>query len=84
MSVSSQSSEVSASSSDTDSSIDSSVYITANSDKSDSEILPFDDNVEPLASPEEIAQYEEAVAEEQQLEDMLESRFDGRVDIASW
>ena len=84
MSVSSQSSEVSASSSDTDSFIDSSVYITANSDESDSEILPFDDNVEPLASPEEIAQYEEAVAEEQQLEDMLESRFDGRVDIASW
>jgi hypothetical protein len=84
MLVSSQSSEVLASSSDTDSSIDSSVYIKANSDESDSEILPFDDNVEPLASPEEIAQYEEAIAEEQQLEDMLETCFDGCVDIASW
>ena len=84
MSVSSQSSGVSASSFDTDSSVTSSVYMTANSGESDTEILPFDDNVEPLASPEEIAEYEEVVAEEQQLEDMLEDRFNGLVDIASW
>ena len=84
MSVSSQSSGVSASSFDTDSSVTSSVYMTANSGESDTEILPFDDNVEPLASAEEIAEYEEVVAEEQQLEDMLEDRFNGRVDIASW
>ena len=57
--------------------------MTPNSGKSDTEILPFDD-VEPHPSPEEIAEYEEVVAEEQQLEDMLEDRFNGRVDIASW
>ena len=84
MSVSSQSSGVSASSSDTDSSVLSSVYMTASSGESDTDILPFDDNVEPLASPEEIAEYNEAVAEEQQLEDMLEDRLNGRVDITSW
>ena len=84
MSVSSQSSGVSASSSDTDSSVLSSVYMTASSGESNTEILPFDDNVEPLASPEEIAEYNEAVAEEQQLEDMLEDRLNGRVDITSW
>ena len=84
MSVSSQTSGSSESSYETDSSVISSVYTTANSGESDTEILPFDDNVEPLASPEEIAEYEEAVAEEQQLEDMLENRFDGHVDITSW
>ena len=68
MSVSSQSSGVLTSSSDTDSSALSSVYMTASS----GEISPFDDNVEPLASPEEIAEYNEAVADEQHLEDMLE------------
>ena len=78
-----QSSGVLASSFDTDLSVTSSVYMMPNSGESDTEILPFDDNVEPLASPEEIAEYEE-VAEEQQLEDMLEDRFNGRVDIASW
>ena len=70
MSVSSESSGVSASSSDTDSSVLSSVYMTASSGESDTEISPFDDNVEPLASPEEIAEYNEAVAEEQQLKDI--------------
>lgn len=84
MSFLSQSSGVSESSSETDSSVSSSVYTTANSGESDTEISPFDDNVEPLASPEEIAEYEETVAEEQQLEDMLQNRFDGRVDITSW
>ena len=58
--------------------------MTASSGESDTEISPIDDNVEPLASPEEIAEYNEAVAEEQQLEDMLEDRLNGRVNITSW
>ena len=36
--------------------------MTASSGESDTEILPFDDSVEPLALPEEIAEYNEAVA----------------------
>ena len=77
MSVSSTSSSLSGSSSETNSSVISSDYMTANSGESSSEILPFDENVEP------IAEYEASVAEEQQVENMLQDRFDGRVDVNS-
>jgi hypothetical protein len=42
--------------------------------------------LEPLASPEEVAEYEvdEAVAEDEQLENMLQNRFEGHVDASSW
>jgi hypothetical protein len=44
--------------------------------------------LEPLASPspEEVADYEvdEAVAEDEQLENMLQNRFEGHVDVSSW
>jgi hypothetical protein len=52
--------------------------------------LPFDDTIlllpEPLASPEEVAEYEvdAAVAEDEQLENMLQNRFEGHVDVSSW
>ncbi|XP_046852960.1 uncharacterized protein LOC124446177 [Xenia sp. Carnegie-2017] len=84
MSNSSRSSSLSESSIETNASISSSEFMTANSDESNSEILPFADNIEPLASPDEIAEYEAAVAEEQQVEDMLQDRFDARVDVTSW
>ena len=42
--------------------------------------------LEPLASPEEVAEYEvdAAVAEDEQLENMLQNRFEGHVDVSSW
>ena len=60
MSVSSTSSRSSVSWSETKSSEGSTVYLTANSEESDSEFRPYDDNIEPLASAEEIAEYETA------------------------
>ena len=55
----------------------------ANSGESSSEISPFDENIEPLASVEEIAEHEASVAEENQVENMLQGRFDARVDVNS-
>ena len=46
--------------------------------------LPYDDNIEPLASPKEIAQYEQAVAEEQHNENILQWRFNAEIEVASW
>ena len=60
MSVSSTSSHSSVSWSETKSSEGSSVYLTANSEEPDSEFRPYDKNVEPLASAEEIVEYETA------------------------
>ena len=42
--------------------------------------------LEPLARPEEVAEYEvdEAVAEDKQLENMFQNRFEGHVDVSSW
>jgi hypothetical protein len=42
--------------------------------------------LEPLASPEEVAEYEvdAAVAEDEQLENMLQNSFEGHVDVSSW
>ena len=70
--------------SETESSCDSSEYFTANSGESESEFLPYDDNIEPLASPEEIAQYEQVVAEEQHNENVLQQRFNAEIEVASW
>ena len=70
--------------SETEPSCDSSEYFTANSGESESEVLPYDDNIEPLASPEEIAQYEQAVAEEQHNENILQRRFNAEIEVASW
>ncbi|XP_046856142.1 uncharacterized protein LOC124449246 [Xenia sp. Carnegie-2017] len=83
MSNSSRSSSLSESSIETNASISSSEFMTANSDESNSKILPFADNIQPLASPDEIAEYEAAVAEERRVEDMLQDRFDARVDVTS-
>ena len=88
MSISSIPTNVSESLTESDSCVESSVYSTANSScsrESDAEIfLLFDDSVEPLASTKEIAEYEEVVAAEQHWEDMLRSRFERQVDLASW
>ena len=70
--------------SETESSCESSEYYTANSGESDSEFLPQDDNIEPLASPEEIAQYEQIVAEEEHNDSIWQQRFNAEIEVASW
>jgi hypothetical protein len=71
------------SSSDSDCSEESSCYFTANSGDSESEFSPFDDTIEPLASAEEIAQYEEDTPREEEFENTLQGRFEGRVNVSS-
>ena len=63
------------SSSDSDCSEESSCYLTANSGDSEPEFSPFDDTIEPLASAEEIAQYEDSIAREEELENTLQGLF---------
>ena len=70
--------------SETESSYDSSEYFTANSGESDSDILPYDDNIEPLASLDEIAQYEQIVAEEEHNENVWQQRFNAEIAVSSW
>ena len=70
--------------SETESLCESSEYVTANSGESESEILPYDDNIEPLACPEEIAQYEQRVAKEDHNEHVLQQRFNAEIEVASW
>lgn len=71
-------------SSESDCSDESSCYLTANSADSEPEFSPFDGTVEPLASPEEIAEYEENKTREEELENILLGRFQGRVVVSSW
>ena len=80
MSVSSHSSH-SSSISEGSSDEESSRYSTA---ESEIEFSPFDDNIEPLASPEEIAEYEQAVTEEEHVANILQNRIDVTVDVGSW
>ena len=70
--------------SETESLCESLEYYTAISGESDSEFLPYDDNIEPLASPEEIAQYEQIVAEEEQNASIWQQRFNAEIEVASW
>ena len=61
MSNSSESSCDSMYSSESVCSEESSCYLTANSGDSEPEFSPFDDTIEPLASAEEIVDYEESI-----------------------
>ena len=60
------------------------MYVMATLCESDLEILPYDDNVEPLASPDEIARYEQSVAEKDHNENVLQQRFIAEIEVASW
>ena len=70
--------------SETESSCESSECIRANSGESDSEFLLYDENFEPLASPEEIAQYEQVVAEEEHNTNIWKQRFNAEIEIPLW
>ena len=44
----------------------------------------YDDSAEPIATEEEATQYAEQIAEEEEEEDMLLSRFAGETDLPYW
>ena len=71
-------------SSESDCSEELSCYLTANYGDSEAEFSPFDDTIEPLASAEEIAVYEESITREEELENIQQSRFEGRIIVFSW
>ena len=71
-------------SSESECSLDSSEYVSAVEENSISEFLPYDDNVEPIATEEEIERYEEEVAREEQENGELMSRFSGEIGVNSW
>ena len=48
------------------------------------DFVPYDESVEPVANEEEAAQHAMQVAEEDEEEQMLLSRFSGEVDIREW
>ena len=54
-------------------------FVSANED-----FLPYDENVEPIATEQEAAKYREQVAQEEEEEEILWSRFSGEEDVRNW
>ena len=48
------------------------------------DFLPFDENVEPIATEQELAEYREQVAQEEEEDEILWSRFSGKEDVENW
>ena len=48
------------------------------------DFLPYDENVEPIATEQEAAEYHEQVAQEEEEEEILWSRFSGEEDVQNW
>ena len=49
-----------------------------------SEIAPYDEDLEPLATPEEAAEHEERMTEEAKIERVYQARFTQEVELAAW
>ncbi|XP_068712622.1 uncharacterized protein [Montipora foliosa] len=54
-------------------------FFSANED-----FLPYDENIEPIATEKEAAEYQEQVAQEEEEDEMLWSRFSGEEDVENW
>ena len=54
-------------------------FVSANED-----LLPYDENIEPIATKKEAAEYQEQVAQEEEEDEMLWSRFSGEEDVENW
>ena len=54
-------------------------FVSANED-----FLPYDENIEPIATEQEAAEYREQVAQEEDEEEILWSRFSGEEDVQNW
>ena len=51
---------------------------------SDGEFIPYDENLEPVATKEEAAAYEQNFAREEEECDMYQHRFAGEVETNTW
>ena len=51
---------------------------------SDGEFIPYDENLEPLATQEEAAAYEQNFAREEEEHDMYQRRFAGEIETNTW
>lgn len=51
---------------------------------SEGEFIPYDENLEPVATQEEAAAYEQNVAREEEEHDMCQRCFAGEVETNSW
>ena len=49
-----------------------------------SEIAPYDEDLEPLATPEEAAEHEERMTEEAKIERLYRARSTQKVELAAW
>ena len=47
-------------------------------------IVPYDEDLEPLATPEEAAEHEARMAEEAEIERLYQARFTQEVELAAW
>lgn len=47
-------------------------------------IVPYDEDLELLATPEEAAEYEARMAEEAEIERQYQARFNWEVELATW
>lgn len=55
--------------------------ITAHSDQG---FLPYDEELEPLATEEEASEYNATIAREEELERQYQQRYTGEVEVNSW
>ena len=49
-----------------------------------SEIAPYDENLEPLVTPEEAAEHEERMTEKAKIERLYRARSTQEVELAAW
>lgn len=54
-------------------------FVSANED-----FLPYDENIEPIATEKEAVEYQEQMTQEEEEEEMLWSRFSGEEDVENW
>ena len=47
-------------------------------------IVPYDEDLEPLATPEEAAEHKARMAEEAEMERQYQARFTREVELATW
>ena len=52
--------------------------------RTDEDFLPYDENIEPIATEKEAAEYQEQGAQEEEEDEMLWSRFSGEEDVENW
>ena len=48
------------------------------------DFLPYDQTLEPIATEEEAAEYDEQIAQEEEEKEILWSRFSGEEDVENW